>query len=810
MKVPVGWLKSLVDFEIGVEELAKALTMAGLEVEGIDVVEPEIKNVVVGEILGIRPHRNADNLLIGQVSDGKQIYQVVCGAKNIKKGDKVPFARIGAELPGGEKIQKAKIHDENSFGMLCSGKELRINEDHSGILILPQNSSLGVEVAKGLGLEDLVLNIELTANRSDCASIKGVAREVSALLGSRLKEDKVELEETGDNIESRVKVTVNNTKDCTRYACRLIEGVKVGESPRWLVKNLELAGMRSINNIVDITNYVLMELGHPLHTFDFDRLNNRELIIRSAKQDESILTLDGEEKRLGGDNLVIADGKEPQAIAGIIGGEKSGVTNETQNIVLESAYFNPSSIRKTARELNLTTESSYRFERGIDWENVRCALDRVASLIVKIAGGRVAKGVIDIYSEPHKARSIELKLDEVNNLLGIELDGESVKDILSRLGFSMSNQISERSFVFDVPSYRNDVSISVDLIEEISRIFGYNKIPETFPYVKLSERREDDMLSFERAVNGILEKLGLVEVIINSLLAENFAQQLGIERVSSKVAPVKISNPLTTHQSVLRTSLLPGLLFSARHNFNQKVTRLEAFEIGRVFQQPQKQDSMPQEKRRLGGVLYGRQDDGASWTKKSGCIDFYYVKGLLSALFKELGLDVGFRDEKLSYAPARHPLLHSGRNEMISYNKRVLGIMGEISLEIAEKLDLPKGLYLFEMDLATLKGFARLVRPYKSISRFPKVERDIALLVPVSLTHDNIFSRINKSGGKLLSNIKLFDIYKGAQVKEGYKSLAFRLTFSSEVRTLTDDEVRELYEKICHTVEVELGAEIRR
>jgi len=805
MRISYNWLKEYVDFSLPPPELAKLLTMAGLEVTEIIYSGPGVENVVVGEILSLKPLAQADNLSLCQVSDGKQIFSVVCGARNIKVKDLVPLARVGARLPDGRKIGKAKIKAQTSYGMLCSEKELGVGEDASGILILAPGSRLGEDIKKALGLLEAVLEVELTTNRSDCASIFGIAREVSAITGGRLKPPRIEVRENGTSVFDLAKVEILQAQACRRYTARVIREVKVGPSPSWLAKKLATVGLRPINNIVDITNYVLVELGHPLHAFDYDKLCEHKIVVRFAHTGERLLTLDNQERELTEKNLVIADAKRPVALAGIIGGTETSVDPSTRNVLLESAYFSPQVVRRAARQFGIDTESSYRFERGVDVENVLIASNRACQLIQELTGGKICSGVIDVYPEPLPPVEIELSPEETNHILGSNIPSEDIREILKRLGFKISEKEGEKRLLVKAPSYRNDISRPIDLVEEIARIYGYDRIPSAMPRVEVSNTIDDKVLTLEDLVRNVLTRLGLCEVVSHSLVGPDYYNELDIAFPPGAKGTVGITNPLSREQSLLRTSLLPGLLSILRWNLNRGISDIKIFEIGRVFFST---EAIPEEKRILAGALVGTQEEGY-WEEPARAIDFYYVKGIMDSLLRELGIYHQYQKE-IGMEKSSHFLLEDRISNKIMVDKEHLGDFGELIRTVSRKMEFSDKVYIFELDFDKLCKFIEMKRKYKKMSRFPWVSRDIALVAPEGLTFEEICVKIKALGGEVVQDVKLFDLYLGEQIESGKRGLACKVIYQSMDRTLRDEEVNNLHMKIVEALEKDLGVRARR
>lgn len=807
MRVSFKWLKEYVDIPVAPTELADRLTMAGVAVEGLEEPGKEISNVVTGRILKIEPHPNADKLVICSVTTGQgEPRQIVTGAPNVREGQVVPVALEGARLAGGLVIKRAKLRGVESRGMLCSGQELGLDpktmpaDQAHGIMILPSDTPLGLDIRPVIGLDDVILELDLTPNRGDCLSMIGVAREVAALLGQPLRFPRVEVRELFEpSIEGRARVDIVEPGLCRRYVARLFTNVKIGPSPLWMQERLRAAGIRPINNIVDITNYVMLELGQPLHAFDYDTLKDGHVIVRRARPGEVMVSLDGVERLLEPDMLVIADPGGPVAVAGVMGGLATEVTENTTTVLLESAYFHPTSIRRTSRALGLRSEASTRFEKGINLEGCLAAANRAASLLVEIGAGEVATGVIDNYPSSVTRKPIILRPERVGYVLGVDIPGEETKNLLTRLGFAV--QEAGRELLVNVPSYRVDINLEIDLIEEVARLHGYDRIPATLPFgatTRGARTREQVLL---KRLQGILVECGLTEVVTYSFINPAVFDRFRVPADSPFRETLKLQNPLSEDQSVMRTMLLPGLLEVLQRNFNRRVTDGAIFEIGRVFH-PRVGEALPEERPVLAAAVMGKTPAG--WNRESVTLDFYYLKGVLEVLAEKLGLPVPtFEREK------QNPSFHPGRAALVKLKEDTLGILGELHPDVLEKYELDVRVTAFELDLNILLSLAGKPAKYRSLPRFPGVERDIAVVVRRDIPAGDVFRVIRKAGGPLLRSVQLFDVYEGKQVKEGHRSLAFALKFQADDRTLTDAEVLAHTAAISAALAKQLGAELR-
>ena len=797
MNVTLNWLKTYIDFKFSPSELADRLTMLGVEVESIKQLGAELEGVVVGSVTSVRPHPNADKLVLCQVDvDDAADLQIVCGAPNVREGMLAPVATIGATLPIGLTIKRAKLRGETSQGMLCSEKELGLSEDAAGLMELPTDTPLGTPFSEALGLDDVVFELEITPNRPDCLSLIGVAREIRAETGNPLKLPTVDLKESEINIRDLTSVTINAPDLCPRYAARVIQGVKVGESPAWLQQRLESVGVGVINNIVDITNFVLMEYGQPLHAFDYHELTENRIVVRRATDGEQITTLDEVDRELAPDMLVIADAEKPVALAGVMGGYDSEITETTCDVLLESAYFNPSSIRATAKALGVSTEASYRFERGADPGAVPAALDRATQLIAELAGGTVCEGVIDVYPGQQPLTQIQLRPARVNFVLGTALEAVEMAQILSRLGFDVD--AAGDVYEVTVPTFRSDVTREVDLIEEIARVYGYDNIPTTLPKGDIPVPAPNPKTEVRGRIKDFLLAAGMMEAINYSFCAPNCFDKVRLAADSLLRDAVPLRNPLSPEMSVLRTTLMPGLLENAQHNRNHQIDTIALFEIGSVFVR----DDEEKEPERVTAVLAGQIGEGI-YSNPYRHPDFFDIKGLVEGMLEVCGI-IDYTFQKTN-APTFHP----GRNAEVLLDDRRIGTFGEAHPEVLENYDLPYKAYLFEFDLEGLVDAATFAKRFEPISIYPKVVRDLAIVVDNGTLSDMPTELIYAAGGDAVESVRLFDVYEGEQVPEGKKSLAYTVTYHSATETLTDKAVNALHDKVVKRLNQELGAELR-
>jgi phenylalanyl-tRNA synthetase beta chain len=820
MRVPLSWLKEYVDIALPLPELAERITLAGLEVEDVVQIgaEWDRDKIVVGEIVEVRPHPNADRLTIAVVDHGADEPEaVVTGAANIEVGDrgqKVAFARAGARLIDGYSDEKryltlkpTKIRGVRSAGMVCSEKELGLSDEHEGILILHDDAPVGVPLQDYLG--DTVLDIELTPNLGRCLSIIGVAREVAALTGQPLRVTEPTMKAEGPPVDPQIDLQIDDPDLCSRYSATLVKGVKIGPSPRWMQQRLRLAGMRPINNIVDITNYVMLEWGQPLHAFDYDKLRGRDkggppvIIVRRAQPGERLTTLDGVERQLEQDMLLITDGGGAIAIAGVMGGLESEIGESTTNVLLESANFNNLNNRRTSELLKLPSEASLRFGRGLPPETTVIAARRASEFMRSLAGGTIAEGIADAYPVQSVTKVIDLAPTEVERLLGITLSRERIVQILESLGFACEPGEGSAPIRVTVPYYRLDVEIAADLVEEVARIYGYDKIPDTLLRDELPPQRRNEPLEAERLVRDLLVGSGLSEVITYSLTNLDSVAKLkpGPEELNP-ANYIRVANPLSSEREYMRRTLMNSLLETLRDNL-RFLDRVAIFEIARVYL-PQPDQQLPDEPRRLCIAMSGPRHH-THWTGAgAGQLDFYDLKGIVEMLLDRLRI-TGYR-----FAPMVHATFQQGRAAKLSIDDTTIGVIGEVDPSVRESFDLPvQRVCLLELDLEALLAEAPSLYYYQPVSRFPAATRDLALIVDEGLPAVQVRDAIVEAGGSLLHSVELFDVYRGEPIPAGKKSLAYTIAFQAMDRTLTDEEVNQLQTKMQKKLQNVFGAQLR-
>ncbi|MEW6624805.1 MAG: phenylalanine--tRNA ligase subunit beta [Bacillota bacterium] len=806
MRVSLNWLKEYVTFDMDPQILAEKLTMSGIAVEAIEYPGKEIKGIYVGEVIEVIPHPNADKLSLCKVNvnEANQNLPIICGAPNVKKGQRVVVALPGATLPGDVKIKKAKIRGIESFGMICSGQELGMEEDlipeeqRHGIIVLNDDAPLGADAKQLLGLEDVIFVLELTPNRSDCLSIVNVAKEIAALAGVKSRFPQFSLDEYLIDGDHQISVEINDTDLCERYVARVVSGIEIKDSPLWMQKRLQAAGMRPINNVVDVTNYVMLEMGQPLHAFDYDLLEGKKIIVRRAQENEEIITLDKKERQLNSEQLVIADTKRAIAIAGVMGGYNTEVENNTTTVIIESAYFNPTSVRKTSLELNLRSEASLRFEKGIDKNRVNLAADRAAYLLALLAGGKIEKGYVDNYPVKYNPIAIELRCRIVNSTIGLNLTADEIKKLLESIELTVEHKAGEVMTVF-IPSHRLDLTKEIDLIEEIARLHGYNKIPNTLPRGSNNNVSRTKEQLVEKNVRAIMVASGFSEVITYSFLNVNHFDKLSIPKENTLREVVRIANPLSEDGAVMRTTMIPGLMDVMIKNINRKITSISIYELGKTYHPGE--GVLPKEINRLALLVTGSQRKGWAWQNVD--MDFYFAKGLLEELALRMG--ISFR-----FCPTTdNSTFHPGRQTQILLNNAVIGVLGELSPQILENYGVQQAACIAELDLDKVAGGYSPIISYQEIPRYPSIQRDLAILVKEEVNASQIEKIIDDKGKPLLNYYYLFDLYKGKQVPEGYKSLAFSLIYQSKDRTLTDEEVNDVHRIIQEGLITEIGARLR-
>ena len=793
MKISENWLREWVNPNISSDDLVAQITLAGLEVDEVLPVASAFSGVVVGEIVSAEPHPNADKLQVCQVSDGSELFQVVCGAPNARPGIKIPFAKIGAVLGADFKIKKAKLRQVESFGMLCSASELGLSDDHDGIMELPAIAKAGEDFRAFLGLDDQIIDVDLTPNRSDCLSIAGLAREVGVL--NKTDVTPVNVIASDVAIDDVFPVRVEATEACPRYVGRIVRGVNVAAStPLWMVEKLRRSGIRSIDPIVDITNYVMLELGQPMHAFDLMNLSG-SIVVRMANKDEKIVLLDGQEVTLREDTLVIADEKAPLAIAGVMGGEGSGVSADTKDIFLESAFFAPLALAGKARSYGLHTDSSHRFERGVDATLQEKALERATALVVEIAGGQVGP-ITHVVSDVDlpEAAIVTLRRKKLDQYLAMSIDKDLVTDILTRLGLDMV-EVTDEAWTTRAPSHRFDIAIEADLIEEVARIYGYDNLPSSMPQAAVNFTPLSETKTQIQVLRSILVSQGYQEAVTYSFIDPNLSKQF-----LPDIEPIPLANPISADMGVMRPSLVPGLVKAYLYNQNRQQSRVRLFETGRRFIGSVDALAELDQQQQVAGLIAGTRHPEA-WYHGSEKVDFYDLKAHVEALF---ALNNG---GKPTYERSECEFLHPGRSADIFLDGQFVGLMGELHPQLSKSLGANQPIYVFDIALHAVLG-AKLPE-YTAVSRFPEVRRDLALLVDRSVPVSALEKVISDAAGEALKNVLVFDVYQGQGIDETKKSVALGLTWQHPSHTLSDEEVNNSVEQTVSALSEQLGAVVR-
>ena len=799
MLISLNWLKQYIDLDgIEINEMENALTMIGQEVEKIEIAGSNLENVVTAKIIEKEMHPDSDHLTVCKVDNGKEILQIVCGASNHKAGDKVVLAQIGARLSEDFVIKKGKIRGKESCGMLCSEVELGIGSDKDGIIILPEDAPIGVPFKDYLGINDTVFELEITPNRPDCLSHIGIARELSAYYGKELKypetEIKSEIEEkTSDN----VKVSIENSNLSRRYVTRILKNVTVKESPKWLKERIEAVGLRSINNIVDVSNFILMEMNHPNHVFDLDKIEGNEIKVKSAVKGDKLVTLDEQERELEDGDIVICDSKKILALGGVMGGLDSEVTDNTKNILLEVAQFNPQNVRKTSRRLTLSSDSSYRFERGIDVEDSIKVINRLANLIQEVAGGEILNGYVDVYPVPHENKVAELNFERLNRFVGKVIPREKVIEILRNLEIDVKD--NGETLTLTAPSYRGDLELEQDYFEEVIRMYGFDNIENILPRVDINKNSTLDTTKLTDRVKTICASVGLKEVINYSFIPKDALQKLKFTGVSEDKL-IDISNPITEDFVTMRPTLLYSLIKNAKDNMNRNVSNIRFFEVSRTFE---KAEELAKEDIKVGIILAG-ENDKTLWNPKPVHYDFYDLKGIVEEIFSKL------KFQSFSIKRSVQTEFHPGRSADVFVGKEYIGSFGEIHPDVLENFGLNKKTVLVaEFNIELIKKYINKPFVYQGIVKYPAVPRDLALVMNENILVGDVLKTIEKIDKKV-EKVELFDIYQGIGVEPGKKSVAISILLRDDSKTLEEKEINDIIDKILAKMKKDYMAELRQ
>jgi len=812
MKFSINWLQEYVDTgELSPEALADHLTMLGLEVDSVDQLFPELESLQTVKVIKVESHPDADKLHVCEVDTGTEILSIVCGAPNVREGLVTAFAPVGTIMPGGMKIKASKVRGIKSFGMMCSESELGLSNSHEGIMELPEDTKQGEPLLQALGIDDLVIEVDLTPNRPDCASVIGIAREVAGITRNPLKRpvEEATLEHNG----AYFSVDIENNELCPRYAARLIQNVTIAPSPWWLRKRLLAIGIRPINNVVDITNFVMMEYGQPLHAFDYDKLAGKQILVRNPRNNErTFTTLDGVKRDIDHNMLMICDADKPVAVAGVMGGLSSEVTEKTTNVLLESACFNPISIRKTARKLNLSSEASYRFERGVDPGGCVIVLQRAASLLCEIAGGKAVDGGVDYFGGVRPLNSQTLRISKTASLLGIDLDYEKIADLLQSIGIRCKVKDEDTLWV-NPPTFRVDIEREVDLIEEVARLIGYNNIPTSLPTVHLSYPDKNPQRELRAQVSTLLVDSGFTEAINYSFVTEKHLDMMQLAADDSRRELVQLLNPLSEEQSVMRSMLLPGLLENLKRNSNFSQKAVKLFEIGKVFR-PQGENEQPVETERLTCILSGRRAGESSllYTDDSD-VDIFDAKGMTELLLETLRLQGCGEQDTINFR-----LPENGETEtfadpsqclILTSTKCAVGQLAKVHPEVARQFGIKQDVYFIDLDFDLVSTLTKSPKNFISLPVFPAIKRDIALLVPVGTKAGDILETIQKSKAKFMVTSEIFDVYQGKPLEKSMKSVAISVTYRSPTKTLTEKNVIKSHNKLINLLTSKFNGSLR-
>ena len=810
MQVSMKWLQDYIELDENAEVLADKYTMAGIPVENVIRADAGLEKVVTGRLDKIVPHPDSDHLQICEVNVGEAApIQIVTGAPNVREGQIVPVALVGAHLPNGQKISKGKLRGVPSNGMLCSAGELRLDleklpeEQKSGIYILPEDTPVGVPAKDVLGLDDVVLEFELTANRGDCFSVFGLVREASVLTGREVKWPEIKVrEDDAANAAEMVQIGIEAPDLCNRFSARVLKNVKLGPSPEWMQKRLEGAGIRAINNVVDVTNFVMVELGQPMHAYDYDQVAGHRLTARRAAAGEELHTLDDSSRKAKGNELVIADAEKPAGLAGIMGGLETEITEHTTTVVLEAASFNGPSIRRTARACGLHSEASGRFERGVDVTKTIRALDRAAQLLQDMGACTVAKGVVDVYPEPKEESFVDFTAAQINERLGTELSASVMTEILAKLGFEVKETGAD-SYRVQVPSWRNDVTCMEDISEEVARIYGFDHIPSTLPFGRVMQGSQSPVQNFTDGIKAVLVGLGMSEELSFSFTHPDMFDKLQVPQDSPLRRAIPIMNPLTDEYPLVRTTLLSSIFENTVRNYSRKNEDIRLFEIAPVFYPKDLPvTEQPEQVLKLAGLIMGRRN-ALGWNQGRDEVDFYDMKGIVEELLKQLSIT------KYTVEPGEHYAMHPGKTAVFKKGREVIATVGEVHPAVAAAFEIPKKMYIFETDIATLMKYTAKSFHYEHLPKYPAIMRDLAMLVDETVAAGDVEQVIEKNGGKFFRGVTLFDVYTGKQIAEGKKSLAFTIRFQSEERTLTDEEADAAFQNILSSVASGFHAELR-
>lgn len=810
MQVSIKWLKDYIDFSETPQQLADKLTMAGIPVENIIDPGEGLDKVITGRIEKLEPHQNSDHLQICTMNVGqKENIIIVTGAQNVAEGQVVPVAMIGSHLPNGMKISKGKLRGVMSYGMLCSAQELRLDleklpeEQKTGIFILPSDTPVGIPAKDVLGLDDPILEFELTANRADCFSVFGLVREIAAITGNKPHFPEIVADETdATNISDVFSAEIKANDLCPRFSTRMLKNVKIGPSPEWMQQRLEGAGIRAINNVVDVTNFVMIELGHPMHAYDYDKIDGHKLTVRRANEGEELHTLDDTSRKAKGEMLVIADENKAAGLAGIMGGFETEITEGTSTVVLECADFYGPCIRRTSRACGLTSEASGRFERGVDCETTILALDRAAQLLQEMGACSICHGVVDVYPNPKQPVEVTFTPAQINKRLGTELTKDEMLKYTASVGFTVAREDGEEITV-DVPSWRNDVTRMADISEEVARLYGFDKIKTSLPSGQSMQGTQSDKQTFIDEVRACLSAQGLCETVSFALTNNATFDKLNVPADDKLRQAIPIMNPLSDEYPLVRTTLLSSVFDNVNRNLARKNEDFGLFEIGYVFfPKALPVTELPDEVLKIAGAITGRRAPQA-WNQSNDAVDFYDAKGIIEELFDYL------RVNRYTVEVGSHYAMHPGKTAFFKKGRDVIATVGEVHPAVLAAYGITKPVYIFELDAKTVMKYMAKNFKHKALPKYPATTRDLAMLVDVDVQAADIEKAMTKAAGQNLNQITLFDVYTGKQVEAGKKSLAFSLTFQSNDKTLTDAEIDKDIEKIVAKLRKDFAANLR-
>lgn len=796
MNTSLSWIKKYVpDLDVSAQEYTDAMTLSGTKVEGFEELDADLEKIVIGQIEKIERHPDADKLIVCQVNIGTETVQIVTGASNVHEGDKIPVVLDGGSVAGGTKIKTGKLRGVESCGMMCSIEELGSSREfypeapENGIYIFPEDARVGESAVHALGLDDTVFEYEITSNRVDCYSVIGIAREAAATFGKKFCPPEVTETGNSENAADYIKVSVEDTELCPRYCARVVKNVKIGPSPEWMQRALASSGIRPINNLVDITNYVMEEYGQPMHAYDLDTIAGREIIVRRASEGETFVTLDGQERKMDENVLMICDAEKAVGIAGIMGGENSMITDNVKTVLFEAACFDGTNIRLSAKRIGLRTDASGKFEKGLDPNNAQAAIDRACQLMEELGAGEVVGGMVDVYPVRREPVRVKFEPDRINSLLGTALSKEEMLNYLNSVELVYDGKTDE----IVAPTFRQDIFRTADLAEEVARFFGYDNIPTTLPSGEATTGKLPFKLRVEAAARDVAEYCGFSQGMCYSFESRKVFDKLLLPENDVLRNAVTIRNPLGEDFSIMRTISLNGMLTSLATNYNRRNKNVRLYELGNVYlpkELPLKE--LPEERMMFTLGMYGEGD-------------FYDMKGVIEELLDKLGMR-----KRPQYDPnAGKPFLHPGRQAEISYEGTVLGYLGEVHPQVADNYGIGGRAYVAVIDILNLMESATFDRKYTGIAKYPAVSRDLSMVVPKHVLAGEIERMIEQRGGKILENYQLFDIYEGAQIKEGYKSMAYTVVFRSKDKTLTEDEISSAMKKILNGLQ-SLGIELRQ